>query len=155
MLSCKITLVENMYIWYCVRKIIHHHHRVLVHKHIFVVDRSSILKKCLEKKLRDNFNFPFPLCNEVQTTTARSLKIKKKESGRVLVNLRLTSTPSRILRTVRSCIWGFLGGLPLSSQLIPVSVSMQLSSTMSFRHCFISSFTFMLTALNAYIPWLC
>ena len=71
---------------------------------LIAINYTFSVSECLEKKLRDNFNFPFPLSNEVQTTTARSLKIKKKESGRVLVNLRLTSTPSRILRTVRSCI---------------------------------------------------
>ena len=45
---------------------------------LIAINYRFSVSECLEKKLRDNFNFPFPLCNEVQTTTARSLKIKKK-----------------------------------------------------------------------------
>ena len=47
--------------------------------------------------------------------------------GRGLAILRLTSIRSSAFPTVRSCLWGFLGSLRPRSQLISVSVSMQLS----------------------------
>ena len=86
----------------------------------------------VQMKLHSSLKMQWPTMPVLRNQLAHSKRLWMTSGrflwiGRGLANLRLTSIRSTSFPTLRSCLWGFLGSLRLRSQLISVSVSMQIS----------------------------